>query len=162
MCDERLPATVFETYMMSDDTPSYPMTFQFLYVFCGVVDESALQVAVDKISLKHPLTTAGIATRGGNWSWIQQHRKISIDFGPLEKPLICHKGLRIDLQSEPGVRIWCRTNADRTELTLQVHHACIDGLGTLQFMFDVLIEYHSIVTELDERQSRAATPGNQS
>lgn len=140
-------ATAFETYLMSDDTPLYPMTFQFRYVFQGVVDESVMQNALDITTRNHPLMIAKIVKHSGDWIWISEKRNVSIDFGQIGTPLKCPRGLQIDLQHEPGVRVWCRTDDQRTELTLQVQHACSDGLGTVQFMFDVLAEYHLLMTD---------------
>lgn len=139
-----LRASSFESYMLADDTTHHPMTFQFRFVFRGEVDREALRTAIDNVTPLHPLLTARPVLRGGSWFWEPQTRSLALDCGPLGEPLTCPAGIAIDLRREAGMRFWCRTGDGRTELTLQGHHACTDGLGALQFFFDVLADYHRL------------------
>ena len=46
-----------------------------------------------------------------------------------------------DLEREMGVRFHVRTDTTNSELTIQFHHACCDGIGGCQFIGDLLLGY---------------------
>ena len=51
----------------------------------------------------------------------------------------------IDLTKQPGLRVWVRTSSAQeppeARLLIQLHHACCDGVSTLQFIGDLLAYY---------------------
>jgi hypothetical protein len=47
----------------------------------------------------------------------------------------------LDLQREIGIRFHIQTDATASELTIQFHHACCDGLGGCMFIEDLLLAY---------------------
>ncbi len=52
------------------------------------------------------------------------------------------KGIEyINLRQEIGLRIWVRSNENKVVLTTQFHHAVCDGIGSYQFLGDVLASY---------------------
>lgn len=138
------PATAFESYMLADDTARYPMTFLIRFAFQGEVDVTAFRSAMDLVTPLHPLLTARPHHSSGQWYWEPQVRTIPLDVAQFGQPLICPTTSGIQLQSQAGMRFWCRYGDGLTELTVQGHHACADGLGAVQFLFDVLAEYHRI------------------
>ncbi len=142
MSNHQMRTSSFETYILADERPNYPMTSLFRFVFRGEADTAALRKALDAVTPLHPLLTARPVLQGRDWTWTPQAGSLALDCGPLGRKLTCPTSVAIDLQREPGMRFWCRTGDDKTELTLQVHHACTDGLGALQFVFDVLAQYH--------------------
>ena len=151
-----MQASTFETYMLTDDSIRHPMTFQCRLVFKGEADTILLRKALDEVTLLHPMLTATAIQQGANWTWSQQNRSLALDCGPIGKKLTCPEQVAIDLNREAGMRLWCRTGDGRTELTLQGHHACTDGLGGLQFIFDLLARYHLRVHKIDLSAADAA------
>lgn len=47
----------------------------------------------------------------------------------------------IDIRKEPGVKAWVHQGGGRCRLTFLVHHACVDGVGILEFLGDLLTAY---------------------
>lgn len=156
-----MQASTFETYMLTDDSIRHPMTFQSRFVFKGEADTSLLRKAFDEVTPLHPMLTATAIQQGGTWTWTHQNRSIPLDCGPLGKKLTCNEQVAIDLNHEAGMRFWCRSGDGQTELTMQGHHACTDGLGALQFVFDVLARYHLLVNEIDLSAANAMQPNGQ-
>jgi NRPS condensation-like uncharacterized protein len=82
----------------------------------------------------------------------------------IDEPIELAGSEQIDLRRESGLRFWIRIDNDRTEMTIQVHHACTDGTGIYRFIGDLLAVYgqHTIqegqrlpdLAELDQRLLR--------
>ena len=54
----------------------------------------------------------------------------------------------IDLSRTVGTRIWLVDHESRSDLVVQVHHACSDAIGKCQFIDDLLMLYARNVGEL--------------
>jgi len=150
-----LPLVAFERYMLRDDTSQYPMTFCFLFDFRGEFNRSALDEALYEALRRHPLFTARIERvpkKGTCWVAAAGVRP-RLDWGPLDAPLECPSGDVIALRQEAGLRLWVRQGGGRARLTLQIHHACADGVGTLHFIGDLLAAY-AAQTGADREQVR--------
>lgn len=139
-----LPASTFERYMLADDTAAHPMTFLMRFEFRGEAQRAVLAAAFEETLAAHPLLTARPHPRHGR-SWEFAAQSALLDWNTLDVPLTCPRQVGIDLQREASFRLWCRVGEGRTELTLQAHHACCDGLGALQFLFDMFARYHRAV-----------------
>jgi len=89
------------------------------------------------------LLRATVAVRGGRqlrWFSVDDPQPVICwESGPLGGPLppAAHQ----DLRREIGVRFHIRTNGGASELTVQFHHACCDGMGGGQFIEDLLLSY---------------------
>ena len=137
-----LPLVPFEEYMLLDDQPAHPMNFHMRLRFRGSLDRSILMAAAEQAARRHPLLTAvvGEAERGG-LQWVPGTQDaVSVKWlgeatgeNPPHTP-------PFDLRREPGLRFWVTERATGTDLLIQFHHACCDGLGSLGFARDLLLE----------------------
>ena len=129
--------------MLADDRPGYPMNCFLRLRFRGELNRAALEAAAQASLARHPLLSAivGPAARK-RWQWLPV---------PIPSPVVrWHRGPvgdglppvdRIDIRREPGMRLWAVGDQDRTDLTLQLHHAACDGIGTIRFAEDLLLCY---------------------
>ncbi|MBN1587930.1 MAG: hypothetical protein JW888_00280 [Pirellulales bacterium] len=138
-----LPLVVFEKYILLDHRPDYPMTYCLTFDFRGHFDRPALDDSLEEVLPRHPLFTARVKRLP--WKglcWISEGGSFPrIDWDTLDVPLACPHGEAIDLRRECGLRLWVRQDDGHARLTLQVHHACADGIGTLHFVGDLLAAY---------------------
>lgn len=142
-----LPLTTFERYMLADDRRAYPMTFVVQMKLVGTIDHDAFVAALLEAVSRHPLLAAVVRRRsrgGPAWVLAGSPRPV-VRWGTLGDPIGRPLGSWIDLESEPGLRVWVHEgrDADRetVELTYEFHHACCDGSGSLRFIGDVLAAY---------------------
>ena len=138
-----LPLTAFEQYMLRDDRPAYPMTFEMRARLSGAADRAALEAALEEALSRHPMLCAVIDRNGVHGpQWCDGGtRRPPLDWGPAGKPLAYEDGPAIDLTRQVGLRVWVRVAATTTQMALQFHHACVDGIGAMQFFGDLLAAY---------------------
>lgn len=138
-----LPLAPIEEYMFRADQSANPMCFYIRLGFCGQFDRHALEKAFGNALQWHPLLTSRIVqTARGRLEWVPVAEsqepihwisgKTGEDFPRLE---------RIDLKAERGIRLAVVESTERSDLILQVHHSCADGLGFFQFIADLLDQY---------------------
>jgi hypothetical protein len=153
-----LPLTPFEQYMFTDDRPDYPMTFVFTLRFSGRIDREAFEAALAETVSRHPLLRALVDRSGGGVPcWVPAAgQEPRLDWADTGVPMTCPGGERIDLTSEPGLRVWVRRGADGADLTMQFHHACCDGVGAMAFMGDLLAAYGARTASGDRRPAPRA------
>ena len=146
--------TSFEHYMFVDDRPAHPMTFVVQLNMSGQLDRDAFAAAVEASLKRHPLLTAIIGPgKGGKDCWIKApDLKPVLDWGSLDDPLEFPNGEFIDLRKETGLRIFVRHDDENALITAQFHHATCDGIGSYQYLGDLLYEYaiRTGATDLDE------------
>jgi WS/DGAT C-terminal domain len=137
-----LPFTPFEYYYWSDDSPEYPKVFPVDLRFSGNLDETAFRSAVRAAQIRHPLLAALVDASGTLPRWINAvDLQPFVDWAAETVPITHPDGAYIDLRREVGLRVWVRTRQDATRVVLQIHHACCDGLGCLQFLEDLFLCY---------------------
>jgi hypothetical protein len=138
-----LPLAPFERYMLLDDRDDYPMAIVLTVDLTGdlrrIEFESALQSALDR----HPLLTCRVKpTQGTGPCWVPaRDSRLPVDWSDDDRPVTCEPRERIDITREPGVRIWVRRQPNAARVIFQIHHACCDGLGAVQFVGDLLACY---------------------
>ncbi len=137
-----LPLTPFERYYLADDSPAYPTTIPVEVVLSGMLDEAAFRRALTRNVARHPLLHALVADgpRGPQWiacDWPEPWLDWAAEGAPLGHP----DGEFIDLRKAPGLRLWVRAGANEARLLIQLHHACCDGVSTLQFIGDLMAYY---------------------
>ncbi len=129
--------------MFADDRPNYPMAFVVELTLTGQIRKHAFEDAVRAALQRHPLLTAMIGPgKGGKDCWVEaantepfiRWRRLG---GPIEFPT----GEYIDLRNEVGLRIFVGRDDEQAVVTAQFHHAVCDGIGSYQFLGDVLYEY---------------------
>jgi hypothetical protein len=142
-----LPLAPFEWLYALDDSPEYPSTFFGELTFTGEVSRPALVAAWALALARHPLLTARIDASHRGLRWIAANASAAqLDIQPHEVPIVPSGGPGIDLQIEPGVRLWVRSGANRTYFLIQFHHACCDGNGAMRFIADLLLAYAAEAT----------------
>jgi NRPS condensation-like uncharacterized protein len=138
-----LHLTPFEHYMLIDDRPRYPMTFIVQLEMSGKIDREAFTQAVKQALLRHPLLTAIIGPgKQGKDCWIAAtDSQPLLDWGAMNEPLKFAAGEFLDIRREIGLRIFVRHDEQRAVITTQFHHASCDGIGSYQYLGDLLYEY---------------------
>ena len=136
----------FEYYMFLDDRPSHPMVFVMVVDVGGLLHEIAFQQSVQELLQSHPLLNCRIeklADRG--WCWIPLPAHPSVvewtnaaddavkSFVPTVR--------RIDVRSEPGLHIDIIAGPRSARIAISLHHACCDGLASLQLVGELLARY---------------------
>jgi hypothetical protein len=131
----------FESYMLADDRPAFPMNVLLRFRFSGRFDRPTLETAVAAAVSRHPLLAAVARRSGHRWIW---------------EPAGCLPGVRwldalpgealpalrpLDVRVEPGLQVALCEGSGRTDLILRVHHACCDAGGYMAFAEDLLAAY---------------------
>jgi hypothetical protein len=136
-----LPLVPSEQYMLADDRPAYPMNFFVRLRFAGRFDRRALDAAISAAVARHLLLIAIARRSRRGWIWEAADRLPAVQW------LTCALGESLpalkplDVRVEPGFRVTACEGQGRTDLILQVHHACCDGLATFAFAEDLLVSY---------------------
>lgn len=138
-----LHLTPFENYMLVDDSAAYPMTFVVQLEFSGKLDRGAFEKAVGQALPRHPLLCCVVQpAKQDRDCWVLPNDvALRVDWGDLNTPLAFVDGEFLDLRREIGVRIWVRHDEERAVVTTQFHHSVCDGIGSYQFLGDVLYFY---------------------
>jgi hypothetical protein len=138
-----LPFVAFERYMLTDDRPSHPMTFTIRLEFSGRCDRAAFEQAVAAAVRRHPFLAAHVEGEGPRHArWVDAADPMPhLDIADAAAPLNFPGSEQIDLRRSTGLRIWVRTGAERTQMRLQFHHCCCDGIGAYEFIEDLLCAY---------------------
>jgi hypothetical protein len=137
-----LPLTVFEQYLLWEDRPAYPWSCFARLQFSGRIDREAFESAVRTIMPRHPLLVSRIEMRGRRPCWnLQPDALPQIEWlrGPTGQalPTARHQ----DLRNAIGLRLFVVESNDSSDVTLQFHHACCDGVGIQSFGNDLVIAY---------------------
>ncbi len=137
-----LPLTPFERYILADESARYPMTFFLQLRFRGPLQRPLLELAVDQALHRHPLLCSRVELQNGvpHWIWAPEFRQ-PIEWNKSEWIRKRPWAQPRDLRTHIGVEGWADTSGDETEMTLQFHHACCDGIGASQFLEDVAVGY---------------------
>ncbi len=139
-----LPFTPFEYYYYSDDRPDYPTTFPVELRFSGLLDRERFLTALRDTIARHPLLRAHVDDRAGWPQWIDAgEHPANVDWADASTPIAPAGGEYLDLKSSTGLRTWVRADARGTRVLFQFHHACCDGLASLQFVYDLLAAYQN-------------------
>ncbi len=143
------PFSLFEEYMLLDDTPEYPMDPVFQLCFNGLLDWSTTRRSLLEIISRHPLLQSCATKRYGRLFWAPTNRLPEIDRVDYDAcpEALTASGLptlqRLDLYSSPGLRV-CYVESARerwSRLVFQFHHAVADGIGIVRLLNEWLILY---------------------
>jgi len=136
-----LPLTPFEDYMLADDRPNYPMNGFIRLRFAGQIHRPNLDAAVSRAISRHPLLSAVVSRPGRRWIWMPANEPPTVCWldGPPTEALPRLKPLNVRV--EPGIRVVAVQGSAQTDIIVQSHHSCCDGVGLLRFIEDLLICY---------------------
>ena len=141
-----MPLTPFEHFILADDCPDHPMSFFIQMKFQGRFDRAQFEAALLSTLKLHPLLNSRIQGSAkdatSRISWVESDSAPpSIDWNDADIPIRFTSGRWIDLRSETGIRLWLRETENTTNLMLQIHHSCCDGLGATSFIQTLLAAY---------------------
>jgi hypothetical protein len=141
-----LPLNAIEHYMLADDSAEYPRLFRLVIRLRTNLEESRIAAAFDAAIGRHPLLAARVECEGERpRRWIEREGgSFAIRWARevREPGLVREEAVEpIDLRDEPALRVRVDRAFDGDVLTLEFHHAAVDGLGALQFVEDVLLYY---------------------
>lgn len=144
-----LRLTAFENYMFVDDRPSHPMVFVIEIEVSGDLRVEPLKESITMALKRHPLLTARISRRPLGKCWVHAKRGPVVETVPdgatdqIKRPYI-------KLRRTAGLRIWIAPNAEGGKIHFAFHHATTDGLGAMEFIGDVLVNYAHLTAEPGE------------
>ena len=146
-----LHMTSFEHYMFVDDRPRYPMTFIVQMQFSGCLNREAFEAAILAAMQRHHLLGALVGPgKGGKDCWIKNpDPKPLIDWGGIDEEISFPTGEQINLREEIGLRVFVRHDDKHAMVTTQFHHAVCDGIGSYQYLGDLLYEYAILMGETE-------------
>jgi len=136
--------------MYRDDSPQYPMAFCLETIVSGQFDQEPFELALKSALDRHPLLQATVRRRWNRYQWV--HAPVTTlpldwDVSPSAvPPLPC----QIDITKRPGIQIWVRELDGEFLVVWQFHHACCDGIGSLQFIGDVFAHYGIKTAQQDQ------------
>jgi hypothetical protein len=170
-----LPLSPFERYMTLDDTAAYPMMFVLMIKLKGNLLREPFGEAVRFAVERHPLVASHIRNvRGKGLCWVPAAMPIPrVCWGKSQSSQPSAQKKRIDLTREIGLRISVDSDSVRADVMFEFHHACMDGIGALQFVGDLLARYAQLTAQdrnelpeiqpvaLDALRSRADYSTNQ-
>lgn len=137
-----LPLTIFETFMLADARPGYPMMCDLELHFEGSIDRAAFDAGLAFGISRNPLLRAIVSEdQPRQLEWRLVDAMPLVDWAPLGTPRGPRYDEYVDLREQTGLRIWVRQGSDRSTLLLHFHHACCDGLGAFAFIEDFLVGY---------------------
>ncbi len=145
--------------MLADDRPAYPMNFFCRLRWSGRIDRPAFETALRATLARHPLLSA-IVQRAGRRRllWVAAENGLPLEWlteSSLHSPLprtgngqgapadgaAFPHAPAIDLFRRPGLRISIVERSAASDVLLQFHHACCDGVGALRFAADLFASY---------------------
>jgi hypothetical protein len=153
-----LPLVPFESYMLADDRPAYPVSTFLRLRFEGRFDRAALDEALSVGLSRHPLLAATVRPFRRHAAWVAADplpRVCWLATPPTESlpPLP-----PLDVRREAGIRVVCCEDPGRTDLTIQVHHACSDAMGVISFVEDLLLSYARVCGAAPHAKLRSLCP----
>lgn len=137
-----LPLVAIEQFMLWDDTTDYPKRFRVILDLHGELKRDLLETAIKSAAVRHPLTLAHLDDATKPPRWVIPERP--------EVPFRWLEGSWFDppfpdawnLKTESGVRVCVSQSDEQTyQVSFEVHHSTIDGLGLRQFVADMIIAY---------------------
>ncbi|MFM7040554.1 MAG: hypothetical protein ACKO2L_22835 [Planctomycetaceae bacterium] len=140
-----LPLSEFEEYMLCDDRPTHPMVIVMLADVTGLLHEAEFRTSVAALLRRQLLLRCRIQIHNGRPAWLPLteipdpvvwHCVASADPAmsvPTVQPL--------DIRSGQGLRVtvWFTPTASR--ISLELHHACADGIAAVQLLNEMFAEY---------------------
>lgn len=136
-----LRLTPFEEFMLTDHQPDYPMTFCLDVGLSGSLCRQSFELALLEAIQRHPLLTSLVECRWSGACWIDSQMAPQVHWSDGEPQLPPQKDRFFDLRSTSGVQIWAGVAEDQARVVFQFHHAATDGLGSIQFIGDLLACY---------------------
>jgi hypothetical protein len=133
-----LPLRRYESFMLHDESPSYPMTYVIELRLTGRLHREPFEAALQTTLELHPLLRARVERSGWRrsvWAAVEPS-SVNWQNGPIATP-----PASINIEREPGLCTWVEDDPHNPRILFQFHHAATDGVGAIQFIGDVLARY---------------------
>lgn len=140
------PLTHFEELMLHQDSNAFPTNCFVRMRFRGRLDETGFRAAALTAVARHPLLHARVQRHRGRYHWHVDEPNPSIswcDQANDEQPAF----RRLNIESEHGLKFAVCLREHESELMVQFHHACCDGLAIFQVVHELLLAYAMQVDE---------------
>lgn len=134
-----LELTPFELYFFYDNLVEFPALFTTKLVWRGVAERNVWQTALERALNVHPLLSATVVKERGKYYW-RLCANLTIIWLDSEAELDAIPIGRIDLEREPGLKIYAATTETGVVFRLFTHHSTCDGGGFIAFMSDWFLE----------------------
>jgi NRPS condensation-like uncharacterized protein len=131
-------------------------------MFSGNLDCQILTAALTRTIPRHPLLTARVVQDRSRPCWQLQENGLPEIQWQMQAAGDCFAQTPfLNLKSESGIRLIVNKAAESTCVLIQFHHACCDGLGIMEFVSQLLLEYRCLAnhqnTELKTPSINAGT-----
>jgi len=136
------PFTTLEEFLFWEDRPAYPWSCFNRLFFRGQLDRAKFEDVVRAVLQRHPLLRAKARLRGRtHLEWVVEDPRPVIvwETGPVGGPF--PPATHLDLLGETGIRFRVVSDGRDSDLVIQFHHACSDGIGMFRFIHELLIAY---------------------
>ncbi|KLU02034.1 hypothetical protein RISK_005860 [Rhodopirellula islandica] len=134
------PLTHFEELMLHQDSTAFPTNCFVRMRFRGRLDKSGFRAAALVVVARHPLLHARVQQQRGRYHWQVDDPAPDIswcDGAAEERPSF----RRLNLEREHGLKFVVCLHEHESELMVQFHHACCDGLAIFQMIHELLLAY---------------------
>ena len=147
---QTIPLSHFEELMLHQDSAAFPASCFLKLRFIGRLDRGAFTAAVHTVIARHPLLHATVnRQQRPEWRVGDVAPHISwTDGASLAAPTV--RGL--DLTTVHGVRFFVQLTADRSDVLIQFHHACCDGIAIYQVARELVIAYSAELLDRPDYQ----------
>ncbi|WDQ17787.1 chromosome condensation protein [Rhodopirellula sp. P2] len=134
------PLTHFEELMLHQDSNAFPTNCFVRMRFRGRLDERGFRAAALVAVARHPLLHARVQRHRGRYRWQVDEPAPEISWcdGTVNQQPTFH---RLNLESEHGLKLAVCLQEHESELMVQFHHACCDGLAIFQVVHELLLAY---------------------
>jgi alpha-beta hydrolase superfamily lysophospholipase len=140
--------TPYEHFFLNEENEQYPISIVIKVTVRGKFERSLFEASLVNAQWSHPLLRSKINGFGFErratlrWIVLKQNFAPYVDWVDRGEVFTFPNGRReINLRDEVGVRAFVRAGAEKSEVTFQFHHACVDGYGAAQFVRSVLAGY---------------------
>jgi hypothetical protein len=139
----KFPLTVFEKYMLFDDSLAYPMdSFRFLR-FSGSLDVALFELSIESVVRFQPLLSSRIcfdSRLGYVWEYVDN----PVFIRHITTPILTRVPTpeRIDIFREAGFKVYIVESEFGCSVLFQFHHTVSDGLGEMNLIADILTDYN--------------------
>ncbi|MFO0999182.1 MAG: wax ester/triacylglycerol synthase family O-acyltransferase [Planctomycetaceae bacterium] len=141
-----LPLSDFEYYMLLDDRPSHPMVFVMVVDVRGTLLEPPFRESLQDLIQAHPLLNCRVENLARlGWCWIPVESQQS----PLEWESVTADAVSkfvphvraIDIHKSHGIEVLVKAADSAARIVIWLHHACCDGIASLQLVGELLARY---------------------
>ena len=138
------PLSDYEVYALQDETPDYPMVMTFRFHLSGKVAPELLERSLTFALRRHPLLNSTVDESKNDWNWIQRpNATLSFELTEFQsaQPPCAVSAENINVRDTSGAKFELRMGTCSSVLICHLHHACVDGIGGLEFLADALARY---------------------